>query len=658
MSVAHPSTAAPTSPASKSLAASRQGSSSPLVSQEPDSDNDAHGVQMILRIKRKRNQDPVDALIIQQNERRNKRRSMVLPDESADSDASTGRDADTAEKQRGVFRLAETVSLQSFSDPVAARKLHQRISALSRSITPAPSTKPLTPSKLAQSVSSPALSQAATGLPQSSPQLNDDESPVPSTSRAHRSLGSSLASLNAEAPASATPASRLKALASEQIDRDKDRRSRSSTPLGIRFKVIAKDHAAGKGLRRSGSSASLRKMRSNVAPSRPWHTPAGPPVIRSKKEKEAEAIFGRIIDAETEPIRSVRGSAHPSAPTQRQTKPTSRQDEEMAGLDAKFAEMLGDYLRSNNIEPSQDLDQIAQGASTSKDVAEENASPAAAAAEAAKLAEEGEEDDEDDYVYDVYYRDMLPTKAGPQGSAETGLQPAQVAGREKGASTGYNAVPDSMALPRVLGGEVVPPESAALTPNWFPGLDFAGPNAVVASLEGFEDSDDELEQAEDEGFESYDEGEDEDSNDEGFYRNDYPEQELPEADEFDFDCDDQMSDEDEHDQYCNLFYAATSHIGARFLPLADTFDDVVNTSLQDISIFLREHCPFRLDGITSHSIVRSRSFRCIRSSASFQISRVTDPLSERIDPCCVSDPALTVSHLHLQPQPHPRSSSL
>ncbi|KAJ9478289.1 Iwr1 domain-containing protein [Pseudozyma hubeiensis] len=548
MSVAHPSPAAPTSPASRSLAASRQSSSSPLASQDADSDSDANGVQMILRIKRKRNQDPVDALIIQQNERRNKRRSMVLPDESADSDASTSKDADTAERQRGVFRLAETVSLQSFSDPVAARKLHQRISALSRSITPGPSTKPLTPSKLAQSVSSPALSQASVGLQQASSQSNDDESTVPSTSRAHRSLGNSVASLNAEVPASATPASRLKALASEQIDRDKDRRSRSSTPLGIRFKVIAKDHAAGKGLRRSGSSASLRKMRTNAASSRPWHTPAGPPVIRSKKEKEAEAIFGRIIDAETEPIRPVQGSARPSASTQRQAKP-ARQDEEMAGLDAKFAEMLGDYLRSNNIEPSQDLDQIAQGASTStRDAAEESAPPAAAA-ETAKLAEDDEDDDEDDYVYDVYYRDMLPTKAGPQGSAETGLQPAQVAGRAKGASVGYTAVPDSMALPRVLGGEVVPPESAALTPNWFPGLDFAGPNAVVASLEGFEDSDDELEQAEDEGFESYDEGEDEDSNDEGFYRNDYPEQELPEADEVDFDYDDQVSDEDEHDQY-------------------------------------------------------------------------------------------------------------
>ena len=504
---------------------------------------------MILRIKRKRNQDPVDALIIAQNERRNKRRSMVFPNENAEDGAASKLDTpsdsvDAAGKQRGVFRLAETVSLQSFSDPIAARKLHQRISALSRGSTAGPSTKPLHPSKLAQSVSSPSLSQTALGSQLSvASSTDDDKDAALQTSRAHRSLGGSVSSLNAsvEASPSATPAQRLIALASEQIDRDKDRRSRSSTPVGIRFKVISKEQSAGKGLRRTGSSASLRKTRSSTGPSRPWHTPAGPPVIRSKKEKEAEAIFGRIIDAETESSNPSRRSTDVRAATSKQTQPAV-QDEEMAGLDAKFAEMLGDYLRSNNIEPSQDLDQIAQGASN-------------AAAQEPDTNVDADEldatDDEDDYVYDVYYRDMLPTKAGPQGSAETGLQPAQVPGREKGASAAYTAVPDSMALPRVLGGEVVPPEAAALTPTWFPGLDFAGPNAVVASLEGFEDSDDELEQAEDEGFESYDEGEDEDSNDEGFYRNDYPEQELPEADEVDFDYDDDDDfDHDEEDQYC------------------------------------------------------------------------------------------------------------
>lgn len=494
---------------------------------------------MILRIKRKRNQDPVDALIIQQNERKNKRRSMTFPKQGTEDGSTPHQEtadgsAESQAKQRGVFRLAETVSLQSFSDPIAAKKLHQRISALSKGYAAGPSTKPLHPSKLAQSVSSPALSQAASGLQKAAGSSTDAvQGTPPLASRAHRSLGSSVSSLNAstEASPSATPAQRLKALASEQIDRDRERRSRSGTPVRIRFKVIAKDHAGGKGLRRTGSSTSLRKMRSSAGPSQPWHTPAGPPVIRSKKEKEAEAIFGKIIDAETQ--------ASPRATSKPTQAKAVQQDPEMAGLDAKFAEMLGDYLRSNNIEPSRDIEQIAQSAK--HDQVELSAGNQA--------TQEEEDDDDEDYVYDVYYRDMMPTKAGPQGSAETGLHPAQVAGREKGSAAAYNAVPESMALPRVLGGEVVPPESAALSPAWFPGLDFAGPNAVIAQLEGFEDSDDELEQPEEEGYESFDEGEDEDSNDEGFYRNDYPEQELPEAEEVDFDYDDDDDGSDEHDDY-------------------------------------------------------------------------------------------------------------
>ncbi|ETS62861.1 hypothetical protein PaG_02619 [Moesziomyces aphidis] len=558
MSALHTSAphSARSSPASTPLNMSRHTSASPAPSsasasqhgqETQESDNDSQGVQMILRIKRKRNQDPVEALIINQNERRSKRRSMVFPDTTNEAPTSSRHgSAEPSEasqsKQRGVFRLAETVSLQSFSDPIAARKLHQRISALSRGSPAGPSTKPLHPSKLSQSVSSPSLTQT---MQHSLRQASATSTAVASdniagASRTQRSLANSVPSLlkSADASTSATPAERVKALASEQIDRDKERRSRSSTPVGMRFRVVMKD-SAGKGLRRSGSSASLRKMRSGALQSSPWHTSARPPEIRSRKEKEAEAIFGRILDAETESSGPAASSSAPKAPRGKQSK-AAQPDAEMEGLDAKFAEMLGDYLRSNNMEPAQDLDQMVQGTSQADAAVPGSIVPSPGL--------DDEDGDEEDYVYDVYYRDMLPTKAGPQGSAETGLQPAQVAGREKGASAAYGAVPDSMALPRVLGGEVVPPESAAPAVA-FPGLDFAGPNAVIAHLEGFVDSDDELEQADEEGFESFDEGEDEDSNDEGFYRNDYPEQELPDADEVDFDYDDDDSDLDEHDQY-------------------------------------------------------------------------------------------------------------
>lgn len=215
------------------------------------------GKQMILRIKRKRNQDPIDALIIQQNERRQKRRSIVLPD-AGPSEASP--DADNA-ASRGVFRLAETVSLDSFSNPIEARRLHQRITAL----TGKELSKPSVPSKLSQSLSLPAIA------PLLSQQEPDAEEAL---TRSTASLGAS-----GRSTPSTRATDRIKALASDQIDREKDRqlRGRSSTPTGMRFKVVQKD---AKGLRRSGSSASLRRLRSNVAPIKPWQVAQRPPEIR------------------------------------------------------------------------------------------------------------------------------------------------------------------------------------------------------------------------------------------------------------------------------------------------------------------------------------------------------------------------------------------
>lgn len=213
--------------------------------------------QMILRIKRKRNQDPIDALIIQQNERRQKRRSIVLPELESDSDVA----APATAASRGVFRLAETVSLDSFSNPIEARRLHQRITAL----TGKDLSKPTVPSKLSQSHSLPAIA----------PLLSQKEQD------AEEALARSTASLGASGRS--TPSSRatdrVKALASDQIDREKDRqlRGRSSTPTGMRFKVVQKDI---KGLRRSGSSASLRRHRGNVAPPVPWQVAQRPPEIR------------------------------------------------------------------------------------------------------------------------------------------------------------------------------------------------------------------------------------------------------------------------------------------------------------------------------------------------------------------------------------------
>lgn len=217
--------------------------------------------QTILRIKRKRNQDPIDALIIQQNERRQKRRSIVLPD-AGPSTSDADPTADAKASSRGVFRLAETVSLASFSNPTEAQRLHSRITALAGKGR----SRPSVPSKLSQSLYLPATESL---LASDDPKEEDD------LSRSTASLGASGRS---------TPLNRatdrIKALASDQIDRQKDRQSRgrSSTPTGMRYRVIQKD--AARSLHRSGSSASLRKGQGHVAPIQPWQVEARPPEIR------------------------------------------------------------------------------------------------------------------------------------------------------------------------------------------------------------------------------------------------------------------------------------------------------------------------------------------------------------------------------------------
>ncbi len=162
------SASAQSSTASRSLA-SRQGSSSPLAStsatQDHDSDNEGQGVQMILRIKRKRNQDPVDALIIQPRiERRNKRDQCpsrrTTTTRTRHLKAGQMKLTQLKPSSAGVFRLPR----RSRFNPSRILSQHVSYTSVSRRVqrkSAGPSTKPLHPSKLSQSVSSPSLTQAA-----------------------------------------------------------------------------------------------------------------------------------------------------------------------------------------------------------------------------------------------------------------------------------------------------------------------------------------------------------------------------------------------------------------------------------------------------------------------------------------------------------------
>ncbi|EPQ28888.1 uncharacterized protein PFL1_03689 [Pseudozyma flocculosa PF-1] len=502
----------------------------------------------ILRIKRKRGQDPVEALVIQQAERRAKRRSNLHsanPSRSpsaaprplrsgAPSDAEDDQAA-RPEASRGVFRLAETVSLESFSDPAAARLLHDRITALSRAGRDA-NTLPIAPL--------PAARQPASELPRSQ---RSSASPAPPSGTVSDPLHRSLASLDSSRDGLASPAA-LTALdgaprqtpagASSDVARKEDDRGikqKSSMASSMRFKVVRKEPLGQ--LRHAGSTGSLRRKLKGVgAASRPWQDSRHPPQIRSKKEKDAEAVFGRIIDAVSQAGegRSKGGKAKP-----RVGGKTKGADPDMDALDSRFAELLGNYLEASNLEPPADLGAALTGG-RKRDHDSDSYSDSAS---------NDDDDSDDDYVYDIYYRDMIPSRTGPAGAAESGLQPAAVPGHERLLAT-RSSLPESMALPRVQGGAVVPAEMAPPATAHFPGLDVAGAETVMAQLEGFEDTDDELDAGDDaEGYESYDEGEDEDSNDEDFYRNDYPEEELPDEDDVDFGAYNDDSDDDEQDPY-------------------------------------------------------------------------------------------------------------
>lgn len=67
------------------------------------------------------------------------------------------------------------------------------------------------------------------------------------------------------------------------------------------------------------------------------------PESSSKKAREAEAVFRRIIDAEAQPLSGSKGFN--SRAGQNSRRPKAQADAEMDKLDSRFAEMLGDYLK-------------------------------------------------------------------------------------------------------------------------------------------------------------------------------------------------------------------------------------------------------------------------------------------------------------------------
>lgn len=424
--------------------------SSSRMTSRPDSPSYDPKGSLILRIKRKRGVDPITALRIEtlrSEEEAELRESDTSLIGTSPEDVTQARPKRRL-TDRGVFRLAETVSLSSFDNVEQTKQLENRIAQLK---------KP------------------------------------------HNELGKE----------------EVKGEGGIERKNDKDNTSTSKTPKSsasgpnlaqLRFKVVhpSSSKSSRKSLfdtlKANNSSSSLRLKKRQLKTSARTDRP--PEILSSRPKPYSRRP--RYIDAVVEgsPLgRDINGKG----PRKQQTQ----LDSEMDSLDRRFAGLLGDYLKGQDLEPPKDIIDAAADAEFQQ-------------------PKDSEEDssDEDDYVYDIYYREKEPsfTSNLAASAAHIGMQPSEVAGHERQSS--YNNMSSSTASLSAQTGPVVAPEAMAtlvgLTEH-----DFFGNEDEDTIEQGSRLISEELLDSDD----PYEEGEDEDSNDEDFYRNDYPEQEAEEEED-------------------------------------------------------------------------------------------------------------------------------
>lgn len=229
----------------------------------------------------------------------------------------------------------------------------------------------------------------------------------------------------------------------------------------------------------------------------------------SRKSPLSRSSRIRFIDAVMERTRSDNSRQSNAFESRNKVKVPleASHDTEMALLDRRFADLLGNYLKENDMEPPTDLYDSSVVSTHQPD-----------------QQSDSEDGSDEDYVYDIYFREKETMWGfGPAGASDAGLRPSQVAGHEK----------DRVGLPLSSSSEkgrndITEKDPFAMEP--------------MATLVGFSDEDTLIAEMENanalmaqevpgDSDDDFDEGEDEDSNDEGFYRNDYPEDEGQDDDE-------------------------------------------------------------------------------------------------------------------------------
>ncbi|GAA98994.1 uncharacterized protein L969DRAFT_95669 [Mixia osmundae IAM 14324] len=440
-----------------------------------------HGAPTLLRIKRKRTDLPLDALVIERafaavdNARAVKRARSTLDAPSSDTRLSTpGESHDTGRtdtaltapsnkdleetaatpphKSAGIFRYASTLaSLSSFDASLRTGSLQQTIQTLMHPATPQQTSHEAV--ALADSIRSPISRSASSSFPK-----------LPTTSRVSQEdrIGSRIAAQKVGArQARFRIVSKLRTPV-QPLDTD------DFSQLDMPPKIVPSSQITQRHLPHRQDWQALRIIDAEACDA-PAHRPRQK--SRLRQLAAARASQRSQWQATSTGSRSFWDSGQPSA---------LLDGEDDLG---NFVPMLQEYLRMNDIDPD-DSDESAKvfpspGLALPDRPIHHNPLPLLSAEN-----DDDEDEEEGAWVYDVYYRDYSNESIEARA----------------GGSQGKSA---------------------------------AGGHTRIGALAGVDDDNDSLVNANDESSEEQDEM-DEDSNDEDFYRNDYPEGDASESDSDDF----------------------------------------------------------------------------------------------------------------------------
>ncbi|GAA5905988.1 uncharacterized protein JCM6883_002514 [Sporobolomyces salmoneus] len=496
----------------------------------------------ILRIKRKRttNQLPLDALVIEQPEPSQKRRKAThVPSSVPTPSTSRADDKLGVSEGVGIFRFAETVSIDSFDDESKTRKVKDRIESFLTRPSPSPAVSNLQQREqrpLARIPSSASLRQSQT------PSTSRPSTPTTGTTRSGRKLPSSSAGLlpgpgnqsprigsplpNATSSFPAPAPNAMEQTSQLQRKRTRYRIVPDSTPTlpttnenddfekSLYFQDVEEDLETRRGLRpprvlsRSELQLKLdRKVRVEAQLERER-------IEQEETRKKGSAIGGRgrtrIYDAIAEDDDQEDGRSRGKKKMRRESK-VKRQEEE--GMMENFGEMLKEYLTlqdstERSLPPlhpppgTHPLDALDGNTSSLED--EDSAT----------------EESSSEFVYDIYYRDLRPS--APVSTSN----PTSLSATQESSETGTNSGG---------GGN---------------GFDVSSLDGLkrIGELAGLEDDEDLLDSGAGLGDseEEEEDNADQDSNEENDYRNDYPDEESEDEDRW---SDDGQDDDDDDDDY-------------------------------------------------------------------------------------------------------------